>query len=140
MSQITDLSLYYQYKILLDKLFLIDFSKTAISWYESYLEERYFTVEVVNRVSKLANIWCGVPQGSILGLLLWYEPRSGMRLVLICRWFMLALSTSECHWNKKNSWPKTSVISAIGLYTMNYVYNLERTKRNRFYLALNVKN
>ena len=44
MSQITDLSLYYQYKILLDKLFLIGFSKIAISWYESYLEEGYFTV------------------------------------------------------------------------------------------------
>ena len=70
MSQITDLSLYYQYKILLDKLFLIGFSKIAISWYESYLEERYFTVEAANRVSKFANISCGVPQGSILGPLL----------------------------------------------------------------------
>ena len=82
MSQITDLSLYYQYKILLDKLFLIGFSKIAISCYESYLEERYFTVEVANRVSKFANISCGVPQGSILGPLLWYEPSSRMRLVL----------------------------------------------------------
>ena len=70
MSQITDLSLYYQYKILLDKLFLIGFSKIAISWYESYLEDGYFTVEVANRVSKFANISCGVPQGSILGPLL----------------------------------------------------------------------
>ena len=106
MSQITDLSLYYQYKILLDKLFLIGFSKIAISWYESYLEERYFTVEAANRVSKFANISCGVPQGSILGPLLWYEPSSGMRLVLICRWFMLAVSALECHWNKKKQLTK----------------------------------
>ena len=40
------------------------------SWYESYLAERHFTVEAANRVSKFANIKCGVLQGSILGPLL----------------------------------------------------------------------
>ena len=56
-------------KILLDKL-PIGFSKNMTSWYESCLAERHFTVEAANRVSKLANIKCGVLQGSILGLLL----------------------------------------------------------------------
>ena len=58
------------HKILLDKLLPIDFSRNTINWYESYSAERHFTAEVANRVSKFANISCGAPQGSILGLLL----------------------------------------------------------------------
>ena len=50
------------HKILLDKLLPIGFSKNTISWYESYLAECHFIVEVANRVLKFANIsWC-VPQ------------------------------------------------------------------------------
>ena len=52
------------HKTLLDKLLPISFSKNTISWYESYLAERHFTVEVANRISRFS---CGVPQGSILG-------------------------------------------------------------------------
>ena len=58
------------HKILLEKLLSIGFSKNTISWYESYLVGRHFTVEVANRFSKFGNILCGVPQGSILGPLL----------------------------------------------------------------------
>ena len=36
-------------KILLDKLLPVAFSKNTISWYESYLAERHFAVEVANR-------------------------------------------------------------------------------------------
>ena len=39
------------HKILLDKLLPIDFSKNTISWYESYLAEHHFTVEVGNQAS-----------------------------------------------------------------------------------------
>ena len=58
------------HKILLDKLLPIGFSKNLISWYESYLAERHFTVEVANQVSNFSKISCGVLQGSILGPLL----------------------------------------------------------------------
>ena len=59
-----------KHEILLDKLLPIGFSKNSISWYESYLVKRHFTVEVANQVPKVANISCGVPQGSVLGPLL----------------------------------------------------------------------
>ena len=58
------------HKILPDKPLPIGFSKNTISWYESCLAEHHFTVEVPNRVSKFSKISCGVPQGSILGTLL----------------------------------------------------------------------
>ena len=58
------------HKILLNKLLPIGFSKNSISWYESYLAECHFTVEVADQVSKFSNISCGVSQGSILGPLL----------------------------------------------------------------------
>ena len=57
------------HKILFEKLLPIGFSKNAISWYESYLAERHFTV-VANWISKFSNISCGVPQDSILSPLL----------------------------------------------------------------------
>ena len=58
------------HKIKLNKLLPINLSKNTISWYESYSTEVHFTVEVANRVPNFANISCGVPQGSVLGLLL----------------------------------------------------------------------
>ena len=57
------------HKILLDKLLPIGFSKNTVSWYESYIAERHFTVEIANRVSKFSKISC-VPPGSVLGPLL----------------------------------------------------------------------
>ena len=58
------------HQILLDKLLPIGFSKNTSRWYESYLTERHFTGGVTNRVSKFANISCGVSQDSVLGPLL----------------------------------------------------------------------
>ena len=58
------------HKTLFDKLLPIGFSKNKISLYEYHLAGRHFTIEVGNRVSKFANISCGVPQGSVLGPLL----------------------------------------------------------------------
>ena len=58
------------HKILIDKLLPVGFSKNTTSWYESYLAERHFAVEVANRISKFTNIECGALQGSILGRLL----------------------------------------------------------------------
>ena len=51
------------HKILLDKLLPIGFSRNMISWYESYLAEHHFTIEVANRVSKFSKTSCGVLQG-----------------------------------------------------------------------------
>ena len=78
------------HKILIDKLLPIGFSKNAISWYESNLVERHFTVEVANRVSKFANISRGVPQGSVLGPLLFLICVNDMSQAVECDLYLYA--------------------------------------------------
>ena len=56
--------------ILLKKMSLAGFSCQSITWFESYLSNRRFQVNIKNKYSNVANINCGVPQGSILGPLL----------------------------------------------------------------------
>uniref|UniRef100_A0A3B3WG99 Reverse transcriptase domain-containing protein n=1 Tax=Poecilia mexicana TaxID=48701 RepID=A0A3B3WG99_9TELE len=48
----------------------VGISGTALSWLKSYLSNRTFHVSIGNFKSKLIDIICGVPQGSILGPLL----------------------------------------------------------------------
>ena len=56
--------------ILLQKMNFMGFSKTSIKWFRSYLTNRIFFVSVENSFSGAGDPKCGVPQGSILGPLL----------------------------------------------------------------------
>ena len=56
--------------ILLKKMKFIGFSDEAILWFNSYLSARQFKVVINNSYSTPGDITCGVPQGSILGPLL----------------------------------------------------------------------
>ena len=46
------------------------FSTNTIIWFKSYLCERKFKISINTSYSSLANLLCGIPQGSILGPLL----------------------------------------------------------------------
>ena len=56
--------------ILLQTLYAIGFSKHTVNWFQSYLSNRLFLINVGNNFSKPASVSCGVRQGSILGPLL----------------------------------------------------------------------
>ena len=58
------------HEILLGKLHAIGFSKKTVAWFKSYLSGRAFKVYINSHFSDLSKIYCGVPQGSILGPLL----------------------------------------------------------------------
>lgn len=45
-------------------------SGTAIGWFQSYLKDRDYFVSIANYESERTKVTCGVPQGSILGTLL----------------------------------------------------------------------
>ena len=46
------------------------FSDSTILWFKSYLQDRSFSVNIGKEYSKPGNLSCGVPQGSILGPLI----------------------------------------------------------------------
>ena len=58
------------HEILLGKLHAIGFSKKAIAWFKLYLSDRTFKVNINNHFSDLSKISSGIPQGSILGPIL----------------------------------------------------------------------
>ena len=55
---------------LLKKLSAIGFSNHTVGWFKSYLSNRLFRVNLENGYSDPSSITCGVPQGFILGSLL----------------------------------------------------------------------
>ena len=58
------------HEILLSKMPLLGFSNNKIEWFRSYLSNRTFHVNLNSYMSSAGKIICGVPQGSILGPLL----------------------------------------------------------------------
>ena len=48
----------------------LGFSKNGIAWFKSYLSERKFKINISTSYSDLSNLICVIPQGSILGPLL----------------------------------------------------------------------
>ena len=58
------------HKILLRKLYSYGVRGIALDWFGDYLEDRYQYTIYKNKISQNLLITCGVPQGSILGPLL----------------------------------------------------------------------
>ena len=60
------------HKLLRNKLDIYRFSALSLSWFKSYLSNRTQEVEIINSCSNIGDVVCGVPQGSILGPLLFF--------------------------------------------------------------------
>ena len=67
------------HRLLLEKLKILGFDANACGWVESYLSNRYQCVKVGDDCSEWRHIKNGVPQGSILGPLLFTILTSDMR-------------------------------------------------------------
>ena len=71
------------HRLLLEKLCILGFDLTAVNWVKSYLSDRYQRVIIGNDISAWIKIKNGVPQGSILGPILFNILISDMRQFII---------------------------------------------------------
>jgi len=78
------------HKILLQKLEALGFQKTTIEWFESYLNGRLQCVDIGGTLSTPAIVTCGVPQGSILGPLLFLIYVNDMPSAVSCKLLLYA--------------------------------------------------
>ena len=89
------------HKILLDKLAILRFSSNSIKWFQSYLSDRMFHVSLGETISEPSNIDCGVPQGSILGPLLFLIYINDMPQAISCNLFLYADDSCLVFQNKE---------------------------------------
>ena len=68
----------------------LGFSNHSIKWFRSYLSDRSFRVNIKSKYSSTAKIECGVPQGSILGPLLFLLYVNDMKQAVDCNLFLYA--------------------------------------------------
>ena len=91
------------HEILLQKLKVIKFSESTIKCFKSYLSKRIFLVNIENKLSDFGNILCWVPQGSILGHLLFLIYVNDISL------FMLLNTDNSCILYQYNDFVQTKI-------------------------------
>ena len=81
------------HNMLLLRMSSLGFSHEIIDWYKLYLFSRKFHVNVHDKFSTSADLRCGVPQGSILGPLLFLLYINDMPQAVDCDLFLYAADT-----------------------------------------------
>ena len=79
--------------VLLKELGIIGFSDHTVKRFQSYLSTHTFTVNLENSFSKVSSMSCSVPQGSILGPLLFLIYVNDMPMAVKCNLFLYADDT-----------------------------------------------
>ena len=76
--------------ILLKKMDCVGFVPNVIKWFECYLSKRTFVVNINDKFSNPGNLLCGVPQGSILGPMLFLLYVNDMKQAIQSELFLYA--------------------------------------------------
>ena len=81
------------HKIPINKMESLGFSENVIPWFESYLSHRKFKVNFNKPFLELRQLLCGVPEGSILGPLLFFLYINDMTQAVKCELILYADDT-----------------------------------------------
>ena len=81
------------HEMLINEMEFLGFSNNVILWFKSYLSQRKFKVNLNKSVSELGQLLCGVPQGSILGPLLFLLYINDMPQAVKCELLLYADDT-----------------------------------------------
>ena len=102
--------------IILKKLGIIVFSDHTVKWSQSYLSNRTFPVNLKNSFFEVSSMSCGVPQGSILGPLLFLIYVSDIPMAVKCNLFLYA--------NNKRLVFQSNIVKEIGKQLNEYFANI----------------
>ena len=100
--------------ILLNKLQAIGLDGAGISWFSSYLNGRKQVVDVNGTFSEVRDITCGVPQGSILGPLLFLIYVNDMESAVKCKLLLYADDSALLYANKDVQNIESTLSSELG--------------------------
>lgn len=91
------------HEILLQKLLCYGFRGNFFNWIKSYLSERTQVVKTFGEISDVAEINCGVPQGSVLGPVLFLLYINDLATIDIQGTFTLFADDTTILWHSKNA-------------------------------------
>ena len=124
-----------QFKALLRKMHCMGFSKTFLLWVHNYLTQRRQFVQIDDRSSEMAPVHFGVPQGSILGPVLFNLYVADLQGMLDCPCYQYADDTTFYLHSKVSALAQCSVelngvLSRLGDYSesSNLALNCSKTK------------
>ena len=128
------------HEVFFKKLSYLRFSSKTIAWFKSYLSSRTFKVNINKVLSDPGELTCGVPQGSILGPLIFLLYVNDMPQSVECDLYLYAddsclvfqhKDVKEIEKQLNKDFFQTSV---NGFLITNQVFTLARIKLNLFYL------
>ena len=99
------------HKILITKMEYLGFSKEVILWFKSYLAKRKFKVNLNKIFSEPGKLLSGVPQGSILGSLLFLLHINDMPQAVKCE--LLLYADDTCLIFQHNGIKKSNLIKIL---------------------------
>ena len=131
-----------QHDILLQKLRALGFDSASVQWIRSYLENRLQMVDINGTLSSLLPLKCGVPQGSILGPLLFLIYVNDMKSACDCNLFLFADDAALLVSHKEKSVVETllsSELKKISIWLADNKLSLHLGKTESILFASKIK-